>query len=112
MVEVASRKTRPEAHLVRRSKAKAPEGFNRQRPWRLKIISLVPQKQKNRGDLTPLHSLLQFRHQRLIGLDTHPNPVDPDRLRPHRATPLQPALLRKLQIRPMTLLPLEPFANS
>ena len=72
-----------------------------------------PTKYKKRGDLPPLHSSLNlFRHQRLIGLDTHPNPVYPDRLRPHPATPLQPAPLRKLQMRPMTLLPPEPFANS
>ncbi len=44
MEEVASRKTRPEARLVRRSKAQAPVGFNRQRQWRLKAIWLVQPK--------------------------------------------------------------------
>ena len=37
----AVRQTRPQERLVRRSKAKAPAGFNRQRQWRLKTIRLV-----------------------------------------------------------------------
>ena len=35
------RKARPQKHLVRRSKAKAPTGFNRQRQWRLKTLTVL-----------------------------------------------------------------------
>ena len=37
----ASRKARPLERLIRRSKAQAPEGFNRQSQWRLKTSWLV-----------------------------------------------------------------------
>jgi hypothetical protein len=40
-LEVARRKTRPDKRLFRRSKVKTPEGLNRQRQWRLQIISLA-----------------------------------------------------------------------
>ena len=35
------RQTRPKERLVHRSNAEVPEGFNRQRQWRLKTIRLV-----------------------------------------------------------------------
>jgi hypothetical protein len=40
-MRTAVRQTRPKERLVRRSKAEAPAGFNRQRQWRLKTIRLV-----------------------------------------------------------------------
>ena len=40
-MRAAVRQTRPTERLVRRSKAKAPAGFNRQRQWRLKTTRLV-----------------------------------------------------------------------
>ena len=114
MVEVASSKN---ATLGALSPPEQREGARRvQSPEAMALCNssrALSAGKKNRGDLPPLHSSLELvRHQRLTELDTHPNPVDPDRLRPHRATPLQPALPRKPQMRPMTLLPPEPFANS
>ena len=46
-MRAAVRQTRPMERLVRRSKAKAPAGFNRQRQWRLKTIRLVQPEKLN-----------------------------------------------------------------
>ena len=40
-MRTAVRQTRLKERLVRRSKAQAPAGFNRQRQWRLQTIRLV-----------------------------------------------------------------------